>query len=132
MTIPEPPRPDEPPNPDVPHPGPIDPTAPQPAPAPEPPIPPLEPYDPSDPTAPRPGTRAGRVPTQRADSPCDFGNLEALRQLRELFPASRILFDLDGPNDGNVVTLESPPPLIIRAPAGVSERAGHRSAASSR
>jgi hypothetical protein len=51
------------------------------------------------------------------DSPYAFGKLDALRQLRELFPGSRILFDLDAPSGTNVVTLESPPALIIRTHA---------------
>ncbi|MBN9610735.1 MAG: hypothetical protein J0I11_15635 [Actinobacteria bacterium] len=69
---------------------------------------PPRPDRPSDPDVPHP---------EPADSPYAFGKLDALRQLRELFPGSRILFDLDAPSGTNVVTLESPPALIIRTHA---------------
>mgnify|MGYP001037476309 CR=1 FL=1 len=115
MTIPEPPEPDAPADPDVPHPGPADPRGPRPdGPPVEPPMRPLEPYDPDDPSAPRPGTRAALIRGRRAGSSYDFGTLDALRQLRELFPGNRILLDLDSRAPELIVTVESPPSIIVR------------------
>jgi hypothetical protein len=75
---------------------------------------PLEPYDPSEPGAPTPGTRAGTPPLPDIESAYDFGTLDALRQLREQFPHSRILLDLDSQTPEIVVKVEAPPSIVAR------------------
>jgi len=89
---------------------------------------PLEPYDPDDPSAPTPGTRARAPRIRRAESAYDFGALDALRQLRELFPGNRILLDLESRAPELIVTVESPPSIIVRT----EDNHPSRSAAASR